>query len=178
MKKIKIKKIKLPLFIVIIVALIFTFIVYWQKPVPVQYISEDLKISLSYPKGWYIDDRYQNILLTDYETNQNKNDKPSNQHIKIQISKASLCQQSIEEDLILGGCGEGQRTLNKILNKESKTLSSGNLQVFRIQYPDNSEKTIYYLQGKSRTLQVSKEPDPSQFEKEFEEIINSIKFMD
>lgn len=143
-----------------------------------KHTSDDLKISLNYPKGWFIDDRYRTILVTNYETNLNKDTTPNKQQIEIQINNASLCQRSAEEDLILGGCGEGQKVLNKILNKKNKKLSSGALQVFRVQYPDNSEKTVYYLQNKNRILQISKRPDQSEFEKEFEEIVNSIRFLD
>ena len=176
MKKIKKLRLKLPLFAAAIVLLVAAFIIYQQKSATIQHVSKDLKISLSYPRRWYIDDRYRTVLVTNYETNLNQNITSGNQQIEIQINNASLCQKSAEEDLIFGGCGEGQKVLNKILNKESKKLSSGTLQVFRVQYPDSSEKTIYYIQNKNRILQISKRPDQSNYEKEFEEIINSIRF--
>jgi len=139
--------------------------------------SQDLKISLQYPKEWYVDDRYRSILLSNYITNLNRNDHPNLNQIEIMIDQASLCQDSIEKNLIYGGCGENQKTLNKILNRQTKNLASGIFSKYTVQYPDNSQKTIYYLQHEDTILQISKQPDPSQFEKEFEDMINSITFL-
>lgn len=180
MKQIKNRRFNLLLpLIALAVAVFFGWLIYSQSTQlfgMAKHVSKDLRISLSYPRGWYIDDRYRTILVTNYETNLNKDTTPNKQQIEIQINNDPLCQKSTEEDLIFGGCGEGQKVLNKILNKKNKKLSSGTLQVFRVQYPDSSEKTVYYLQNKNRILQISKRPDPSQYEKEFEKIVNSIRF--
>src|SRR3989344_3193089 len=118
MKKIINKNLRLLIFIVIAVVLVSAFITYQQKSTTAQHVSNDLKISLNYPKGWYIDDRYRSILLTNYETNQNRDDKPIESQIKIMISNASLCQPSLDLEVLRGGCGEGKDTENQILSRE------------------------------------------------------------
>lgn len=148
-----------------------------QKQSSKTHTSQDLKISFRYPGEWYVDDRYRSILLTNYITNLNRNDNPSSNQIEIMIDEASLCQDSIEKNLIYGGCGENQKVLNKVLNKQIQNLSAGVFSRYTVQYPDNSQKTIYYLQQGDKILQISKQPDPSQFEQEFEEIVNSIRFL-
>ncbi|MEK7534725.1 MAG: PsbP-related protein [Patescibacteria group bacterium] len=141
------------------------------------HISQDLKISFQYPKDWYVDDRYRSILLTNYVTNLNRDDHPNLNQIEIIIDETSLCQDSIEKNLIYGGCGENQKILNKILNKQTQNLSAGIFSKYTVQYPNNSQNTIYYLQKDDQVLQISKQPDPSRFEKEFEELVNSIEFL-
>lgn len=141
------------------------------------YRSTDLKISFNYSKEWYIDDRDYNLLLTNYPTNQNRNEPPKTNQIEIQMHNASLCQPTLDQDVLLGGCGEGVNTKNEILSKDVKKVGDGLFTIYKIKYPTGKEATLYYLQKDERILQISKKPDPSMFEKEFEEIINSIKFL-
>ncbi len=179
MKKIKIKKLRLPLIIALVVALVFTLIIYWQKPATAQHVSKDLKISLSYPKGWYIDNRDYAILLTDYYTNLNRDDKPSNNQIELYIREFSGCHPTIEENLKDPGCGEGGPGIkpNEITFKEVSQIPGGTFYKYIVKSPSGNEFTFYLLENGERTLNISKKPDPSQHEKEFEEIINSIKFL-
>lgn len=177
MNRIKKGKFNLPLLILVIAAFFFALIFYANKSSAIQHVSKDLKISLSYPKGWYIDDRYRSILLTNYQTNQNRDDKPTESQIRVMISNASLCQQSLDQEVLRGGCREGEDTENQILAKKVKNLQSGSFITYRIRYPIGQEDIWYYLQSQNRIIQISKEPDPSKYEKEFEEIVNSIRFL-
>ena len=181
MKKLRNYKFKLPLlFIILILTVVFGLIVYTQgarQSAVVQRVSQDLKISLSYPRGWYIDDRYHSILLTDYKTNLNRDDKPSNNQIEIYIREFSNCFPSLEEDLKYPACGQrkdGQP--NNIISKETKQVPGGTFYKYITKSPENKEFVYYFLERGDRLLQISKEPDPSKFEKEFKEIINSIRF--
>ncbi len=141
------------------------------------YVSNDLKISFQYPKEWSIDDRYNIILLTNYETDLNRNDSPNDDQIELTINNANLCQKTIDEEIIKGGCGEANIVPTEILNKQQMNLTSGIFYIYTIKNPQGKQQIWYYLQSKDRILQISKEPDPSQFEKEFNEIINSITFL-
>lgn len=139
--------------------------------------SQDLKISFEYPNDWYVDDRNYTVLLTNYLTSLNSNDHPNSNQIEIIIREASLCQDTIEKNLIYGGCGENQKILNKILNKQIQALSSGAFYKYTVQYPGHPEQMFYFLQKGDNILKLSKQPDPSQFEKEFDDIVNSITFL-
>ena len=139
--------------------------------------SEDLKLSFQYPKDWHVDDRYQKILLSNYQTSLNQNNQPQLGEIAITFKHASLCQKTLDEDVLLGGCGEGKNSKNEILSKTTKQVSAGSFITYAIRYPSGQGDTFYYLQQGDTILQISKQPDPSQFEKEFEAIINSIEFL-
>ena len=144
------------------------------------YTSKDLKISFKYPKNWFMDDRYQTILLTNYKTSQNEDMKPTSLQIDIMISKFSGCHPELEENLKDQACGEGGKTVtnNQILSKEMKQISGGTYYKYGIKTPKNNILTYYIIQKDNRILEISKKPDPSQFEKEFEELINSIQFLE
>lgn len=141
------------------------------------FTSSDLKISFNYPREWYVDDKNLSILLTSYKTFIGENKKPGENQLRVDIDPVSLCQSTIDQNLIYGGCGENQKILNKILSKEVKQTPFGTFYKYMVQYPDNSEKTIYYLQSSDKILQISKSPDSSQFEEEFNQIVNSIRFL-
>lgn len=142
------------------------------------YTSKDLKISFKYQKNWYLDEKGRSVLITSYATNIGDNKLPSINQIKIDIDPIALCQQSIEENLIHGGCGENQKVTNKILNEENKLSPDINRYKFTLEFPDKSKKTLYYVEKNNKFIQISKTPDPSQFEKEFEDLVNSIRFTD
>lgn len=146
------------------------------------HVSNDLKISFQYPKDWHIDDRYYFVLLTNYLTNLNKNDRPSAKQIEITFHKYSGgCHETLEENLKDPACGEGGPSVkpNKIVSKESTQISGGIFYKYVIEYPSGKQQTFYLLQqtGTDKILQISKEPDPSKFETEFNEIISSVKFL-
>lgn len=143
------------------------------------YKSRDLKISFRYSKEWFLDEQYPMILLTNYKTNLNRDDKPNNDQIEILLSNFSGCFSSIEENLIDPACGEGGLAVkkNEILSKETKQTSGGTFYKYLIATPKGNRLTYYLLEKDGRVLQLSKQPDPSQFEKEFEEIIDSIEFL-
>ena len=140
------------------------------------YTSQSLKISFKYPKDWYMDDRYQKVLISNYQTSLNQNNQPKGNEIAVTIKHASLCQKTLDEDVLLGGCGEGQNSKNEILSKDTKNVSSGSFIIYKIKYPTGQKDTFYYLEKGNQILQISKQPYPSQFEKEFEDLINSIEF--
>lgn len=188
MKQKQRQTINLSLLIVVLVAIMIGWIIFTriiasnnksiQRSAIVEHVSSDLKISLEYPSGWYIDDRYQSILLTSYKTSQNKNDHPSAEQIEIYIREFSNCFSSIEEDLQYPACGERKEgDPNKITFKEKKAVSGGEFYKYITRTPTNEELVYYLLERGDRLLRISKQPDPSQFEKEFEEIVNSIKFL-
>ncbi len=143
------------------------------------YTSKDLKISFQYLKGWYVDDRYQRILLTTYKTSLNENVSPSPSEVELLISEFSYCFKTIEEDLIKPACGQGgPKSYNTIVSKQSKVVDGGTFYTYTVKSPNGKISAYYLLQNGDRILQISKQPDPSQFEKEFEDIINSIKFIE
>lgn len=147
----------------------------------ITYTNQDLKISFQYLREWYVDDRYRKILLTNYETNLNRDDKPSNNQIEILLDEFSGCHPDIEENLKDPACGEGGPSvqMNKILSKDVSQKKGGMFYRYVILNPDGKEYTYYLLQKNNddTILQISKQPDPSQFEKEFEELVNSIEFL-
>lgn len=148
-----------------------------QAPQFKTHTSQDLNISFRYPIKWSIDDRYNIILLTNYETDLNRNDSPNDDQIELTINNANLCQKTLDEEIIKGGCGEANMVPTEILNKQQMNLTSGIFYIYTIKNPQGKQQIWYYLQSKDRILQISKEPDPSQFEKEFDEIVNSITFL-
>jgi len=141
--------------------------------------SQDLKISFRHPRDWYIDDRYRKVLITNYETNLNRDDKPSNNQIEILVDEFSGCHPDIEENLKDPACGEGGPSVakNKIISKEIKQTKEGAFYRYIINTPKGNEWTYYLLEKGDKILQISKQPDPSQFEKEFDDIVESITFL-
>jgi len=149
-----------------------------QQSGKVEHVSSDLKISLEYPKGWYVDDRDMNLLLTNYPSSLNKDLKPAGNQLELFISNFSGCHSTIEEDLRDPGCGEGGPTVkpSEIISKDARETQGGTFYKYVLKSPNN-QFTYYLLQKGDRVLQISKSPDPSQYEKEFDQIINSIRFL-
>lgn len=139
--------------------------------------SQDLKISFQYLREWNVDEKNGNVLITSYRTFIGQGKKATTNQVRLNITRASLCQKTLDEDVLLGGCGEGKNTKNEVLSKDIKKVLSGSFIVYKIKYPTGQLDTSYYLQHEDVILQISKQPDPSQFEKEFEEIVNSITFL-
>ncbi|MEK7534008.1 MAG: hypothetical protein AAB600_01595 [Patescibacteria group bacterium] len=168
--------------VIVGVLLLFVLALIKQNPQDVSqqyltYTSQDLKISFEYPRDWHVDEKDRSILIVSYATRIGKGSTPNKNQIKMFINSASLCQKSLDEDVLLGGCGEGENTKNEILSKDIKKAPSGLFIIYKIKYPTGQMDTFYYLQHYDTILQISKQPDPSQFEKEFEDIINSIRFL-
>ncbi len=181
MKKIKIRKLYLPLIIVAVAALFFAFIAYGQILAADDYLSTDLKITLSYPGEWYIQEKDYSILISSYRTRIGENSRPSNDQAKIFIDNFNNgCHPTIEENLKDPGCGEGGPNIkpNEIFSKKVNQTPDGVFYKYITETPNGQRNTYYLLEKGDRILKISKEPDPSDYEKEFEEIINSIKFMD
>lgn len=142
------------------------------------YRSNDLRISFVYPNGWYVDEKEFDIILTSYQTKIGENRPPNTDQIKIFIDEFANCFPTLEEDLEKPGCGEGgAASRNTILSQDSKTLAGGQFHTYVIRQSNGETKTQYFLVNEEKILQISKQPDPSQFEKEFEEIVNSIRFL-
>lgn len=174
------KKINKILLILALLILLIGGLLYFKnsRSEYVNHSSKDLKISLSYPKGWFIDDRYYSILLTSYETNQNNNTQPFLNQIEIQMDEFSKCFPSVEEDLMNPACGERKAEgPDKIIDKVARKTPGGVFYKYVTETP-NGQKNIYYLlENDDRILKISRDPDPSNYDKEFEEIINSIRFL-
>lgn len=172
----------LPLLIVVLITVVILgWVIYPQgakQSITVQHTSKDLKISLFYPKDWHIQEKDFSILLASYETRIGQNSRPNTDQIKIFIDNFSGCHPTIEENLKDPACGEGGPSVrpNEIIVKESRQTQGGTFYKYVIQSPSNAQFTFYLLENGDRVLQISKEPDPSKFEKEFDEIINSIRF--
>lgn len=139
--------------------------------------SLDLKIYFQYPNGWYVDEKNGNVLITSYRTFIGEGKKAAANQVRLNITRAILCQKTLDEDVLLGGCGEGKNTKNEILSKDIEKVPSGSFITYKIKYPNGQLDTFYYLQHDDTILQISKQPDPSNFEKEFEDIVNSIRFL-
>jgi len=140
--------------------------------------SQDLKISFKYPKDWHIDDRYRKVLITNYETNLNRDDKPNRNQIEIVLNEFSNCFKTLDEDMIKPACGEGGPTSkNTIISKKSREIREGTFYKYVVKQSNGENITLYFLQNGNKILQLSKQPNPSQFEKEFDDIVNSITFL-
>ncbi len=146
------------------------------------YISKDLQISFNYPTNWYINEKDRSIMLTSYKSTIGENSRPDKNQIKMFIDEyGGGCHQIIEENLKDPACGEGgpSSPLNKIVSKDVAEKTGGTFYKYVIEYPNEQQGIFYLLQkkGSDKILQISKEPDSSQYEKEFEEIVGSITFL-
>lgn len=140
------------------------------------YTSNDLKISFEYPKNWYVDEKDYSILVTSYKTTIGENLQPKNDEIKISIDNYSGCSPSLEEDLIKPACGQGKQE-NKILSKEVKNTPNGEFLKYILDSYDENQRIQYFFQKEDRILDIEKHPDPSQIETEFNQIVDSIRFL-
>lgn len=194
-KENKITSSKLLVTILIVVSIVSIFIIFSKKannssqqlrPSLSQqgqlksHTSEDLKISFTYPKDWYIYDKNFDVFITSYFTNHNEGKKPEHNQIEVGISNPGGCHEDVEENLIDPACGEGGSKVkpNKIIVKEVNQKQSGSFYKYIVEYPSGEKQTFYFFKSGDKILQISKEPDSSQFEKEFEEIVNSISFLE
>lgn len=149
-----------------------------DKPNNINYMNKGLGITLRYPANWFIDDRYGMILLANYKTDLNKKSINKLGNIIINFYNEEVCDMSLDEQIQLGGCyTEGDWAPTEIIDKQTKILTSGTLLKYAIKHPQSGKQTIFYLQKGDRILKISKSPDNSVFDEEFEEIINSIKFL-
>ena len=142
------------------------------------YTSQDLKISFEYPQNWYIDEKDLDVMITSYRTRIGENKSPKENEIKIFIDNFNGCHDTIEENLIDPACGQGGSTVkkNKILSKETRQTKGGTFYKYIVESP-NKNFTYYLFEKGDKVLQIEKLPDPSKFEKEFEEIVSAIKFL-
>lgn len=154
-----------------------------QNPSPItnnadllDYTSKDLKISFKYPKDWYVDEKDYNIIITSFKTKIGEGKAPSEGQIKIVVDNYSGCFPTLEEDLINPACGQG-KVKNKIFSKETKQTSGGEFLKYTLDSYDENQRVQYFFQKGDKILDIEKHPDPSQFEKEFEQIVNAIKFL-
>ncbi len=143
------------------------------------YTSKDLKISFNYPKDWFVNEKDYDVMITSYKSKIGENKLPNENELMIFIDNFNGCHGLIEENLVDPGCGEGGSNVKKntILSKESHQTQSGTFYKYIIESPSN-KITYYLLQHDKSVLQIEKNPDPSQFEKEFEDLVNSIRFLD
>ncbi len=145
-----------------------------------KYSSEDLKISFEYPDNWFVNEKNYFLIMTSYATKIGRNEQPTNSQIEVAIHKPGGCHATIDENLKDPSCGEeGQDVkLNEIVSKETEDLNGIKFHKYIIKYPSGKEQRFYFLEKGDRILQIDKNPDPSMFEKEFEETVKSIKFLD
>lgn len=143
-----------------------------------KYVSEDLNIKLDYPSSFFIKDLGYRILITNYELIKNINYRPRQDEIEIQISIHNNCKISLDEEMRIGNCfAEGNFIPNEILSKQVKELTYTTLFIYTIKQPSSPQRTRYILKSGDKMIEISKSPDPSLFENEFEEIISSITFL-
>lgn len=183
MKQIKNRRFNLLLLLIaLVVTVFFGWLIYsqgFQQFGTVRYVSKDLRMSFDYPKRWYVDEKDYAILLTDHYTNLNRDDKPTNNQIELYIREFAGCHPTIEENLKDPACGEGgpQVKPNEIIFKEMKQISDAIFYKYIVKSPSGNQFTFYILEKGDKVIQISKKPDPSQHEKEFEEIVNSMRFL-
>ncbi len=188
------KSLKIIIAVIVGVFVLFALISLSKRPQPLtqQYLnqpkiqntqlkthtSQALKISFQYPKDWYVDDRYRKVLITNYKTNLNRDDKPSKDQMEIVLNEFSNCFKTLDEDMINPACGEGGLTKkNKIVSKTIKEVHGGSFYRYSIVTYSNQDLIYYFVQKGNRNIRISKQPDPSKFEKEFEELVGSIEFL-
>lgn len=140
------------------------------------YTSQNLKISFKYPKDWYVEDEYPSILISNFKSSLHKNFDLKKDQIEILVNNLSKCFPTLEEDLIKPACGQGA-VENKIISKEVIKAPGGEFLKYKLDSPDEYQRIQYFFQKGEKILQIEKHPDPSQFEKEFEEIVASIEFL-
>lgn len=168
-------------FLLAILGVLISLSIVGQKPKVSEfksYTSKDLKISFELPKDWYVDEKDFSVLLTSYKTKIGENKQPIDNQLRLDIDRFSGCHSSREENLKDPACGEGgPMKKNQILSKDSKQTKQGATFYKYIVLSSSGNKFTYYLLQKGdKILQISKKPDPSQFDKEFDKIINSIEF--
>ncbi len=145
-----------------------------------KHISQDVKISFDYPQDWMIDDRYNEILIASFETSLNSNQVPSGKEIEIVIHNARGCHKTIDENLKDPSCGElGLNAKSyEILSKVVEEMGNSKYYKYLVKAPNTPEQRFYFLEEGERVVQIDKNPDPSIFDEEFEEIVKSIEFLD
>ena len=156
-----------------------------NRPNPTQasntktYVGTDLKISFNYPASWYVDNKVFDVMVTSYPTVIGDNKTPNPDQIKIFIDPYSSCYPAYEDDLIYPGCGEGgEASKNTIVSKEGRLVQAGTFYKYVVKTP-RDQQFVYYILYKDakHILQIEKPPDPSQYESEFNAIVDSIKFL-
>lgn len=141
-----------------------------------EYTSQSLKILFKYPNGWYVDEKDFDIMITSYKTKIGENKPPKSNEMKIFINNYSGCSPTLEKDLVDPACGQG-KIKNKIISKDTKQTPGGEFLKYTLDSYDENQRNQYFFQKGEKILDIEKHPDPSQFEKEFDEIVNSIKFL-
>lgn len=143
-----------------------------------QYQSTDLEISFEYPAGWFVNEKNYFLMITSYETKIGRNDQPNDSQVEIALHRPGGCHETIDENLKDPACGEGGPKVkpNEIVTKEVQDINGAKFYKYLIKYPNGEQTRFYFLEKGDRVLQIDKKPDPSMFEKEFEEIIKSLKF--
>ncbi|OGE02678.1 hypothetical protein A3G16_01730 [Candidatus Curtissbacteria bacterium RIFCSPLOWO2_12_FULL_41_16] len=140
------------------------------------YTSQDLKISFRYQNGWYIEEEYPFVLISNFESSLHRNIDLQNNQVEIMIKEFSGCFQTLEEDLIDPACGQG-KVKNKIISKDVRQTPGGEFLKYTLESYDENQRTQYFFRKGDKILDIEKHPDPSQFEKEFEDLVNSIQFL-
>ena len=143
------------------------------------YTSKDLKITLEYPASWFLNEKDFDIMISSYGTKIGENSTPDSNQIKMFINIFSNCFPNYEQDLIYPGCGEGgEGSKNTIISKVGRVTQVGTFYEYIVRTPRKDEFVYYILyKDDNNILQIEKHPDPSQYEKEFDDIVNSIKFL-
>lgn len=142
------------------------------------YKSKDLNISFSYPQDWFVNEKDFDLMITSFPTKFGENAQPERNQIKFFINEYHGCHETIDENLEDPACGEGGPKVkpNEILSKETEDINGMKFYKYLVKYPDGKQQRFYFLEKGDRVLQIDKDPDPSMLEKEFEEIVKSIKF--
>lgn len=141
------------------------------------YISKDLAISFEYPPNWYVTDTKSELVITNYRYNPHLAYTPNQNEIEITINEIVLCSNSLDQDLIMWGCGESNQLPNKIVEKTEMQFASGTLFSYIISYPQNKQQQkMYFLAKDERILRIVTKPDSPKLQKEFIKLLKSITF--
>lgn len=141
------------------------------------YTSKRLEITFFYPIDWHVVEESNGLTVANYAYNSHSNYIPKNNEREIHINEIMLCSETLDQDIILWGCGEGKQLPNKIIKKTTKKMSSGLFSIYTVLYPQTGKKqNLYYLENRGKVIQLVNNPDLSNFDNEFTKIINSIQF--
>src|SRR3989338_6695511 len=143
-----------------------------------KYSSTDLKISFEFPKDWFVNEKDFDLMVSSFSTKFGANDQTTKDQIKVFVNNFSGCHKTIDENLKDPACGEGGPKVkpNEILSKKIEDINGVKFYKYLVKTPEGKQQNFYFLEKGDRILQIDKKPDPSMFEKEFKEIIKSIRF--
>jgi len=146
------------------------------------YTSLDLMIKFEYPKTWYLNERFNDIIITTYNyLPGGKNPTPTSEQLLLFIHQYFLCFPTIEENLIDNSCGErGSEYRRTIVSKESRVAAGGTFYKYLVKLSDAEGGkiiTYYFLKKRDQILLLELQSGLSKYQKEFDNLVDSIEFL-